>query len=213
MGTLNVRIRALLSKRAIYGIVVLLIFGIALAVRVCLPYGSVFVEDSVRFAGNDPWYQMRLVENLMQHFPHLIGFDPFTLYPYGLEVPFAPFFDLMLGFFIWVIGMGSPTQHTIETVGAYFPAVLGALVTIPVYFIGREIFNRNIGLLSAAIVAILPGQFLFRTLLGFTDHHVAEVLFTTVAALFLILAIKRARGREISFSHIRIRDWASLKST
>ncbi|MCK5653833.1 MAG: oligosaccharyl transferase, archaeosortase A system-associated, partial [Dehalococcoidia bacterium] len=211
MSTLPAKIRARLSRRAIYSIILLIIFGIALALRVCLPYEDVFTGDSVRFGGNDPWYHMRLVENLVQHFPHLIAFDPFTLYPYGQAVPFAPFFDLLLGFFIWVIALGSPTQHTIETVGAYFPAILGALVTIPVYFIGRELFNRTVGLLSAGLIAILPGQFLLRSLLGFADHHIAEVLFSATAALFLILAIKRARGRGTSFGHIRSRDWGNLR--
>ena len=207
----TVKIRTRLSRRAIYSIILLIIFGIALALRVSLAYDSVFTGDWVRFAENDPWYHIRLVENLIQHFPHRIVFDPFTLYPYGQEVPFAPFFDLLLGSFIWVIGLGSPTQHTLETFGPYFPAILGALVTVPVYFIGRELFNRNVGLLSAALIAILPGQFLWRSLLGFTDHHIAEVLFSTTAALFLILAVKRAKEKEISFNHIRRRDWGNLK--
>jgi len=96
-------------------------------------------------------------------------------------------------------------------VGAYFPAILGALVTVPVYFIGRELFNRNVGLLSASLIAVLPGQFLLRSLLGFTDHHIAEVLFSTTAALFLILAIKRVREKETSFSHMRRKEWGRLR--
>jgi len=211
MAALPPRIRYRLSTRAIYGIILLIISAIALLVRVTLPYETVFMGDWVQFGGNDPWYHMRLVENLVQHFPHLIAFDPFTLYPSGQTVPFAPFFDLLLGFVIWVIGLGSPTQHTIETVGAYFPAILGALVTIPVYFIGKELFNRNAGVLSAALIAILPGQYLIRSLLGFADHHIAEVLFSTTAALFLILAIKRAKERNSSFSHIQSREWGNLK--
>ena len=211
MSSLLTRIVTLVSPKAIYAIILLMIFGVALALRVCLPYESVFVGDWVRFGLNDPWYHMRLVENLVQHFPHRIAFDPFTLFPYGQHVPFAPFFDLLLGFVIWVIGLGAPSQHTIEVVGAYFPAVLGALVTIPVYFIGKELFNRNVGLLAAGLIAILPGEFLFRSLLGFTDHHVAEVLFTTITALFLILAIKSAREKETTFSHIWRRDWRNAK--
>lgn len=35
-------------------------------------------------------------------------------------------------------------------------ALLGALTIIPVYFIGRNLFNRRIGLLSALIFALLP---------------------------------------------------------
>lgn len=211
MSSLITTIGTRLSPKAIYAIILLMIFGVALSLRVCLPYEDVFLGDWVRFGLNDPWYHMRVVENLVQHFPHRITFDPFTLFPYGQHAPFAPFFDLLLGLVIWVIGLGSPSQHTIEVVGAYFPAVLGALVTIPVFFIGKELFNRNVGLLSAGLIAILPGEFLFRSLLGFTDHHVAEVLFSAIAALFLILAIKSAREKDTSFAHIWSRDWRKLR--
>ena len=206
MSDLSTRMTGRLSVRATGGIILALVFVIALSLRVWLPYDSVFAGDWVRFGGTDPWYHLRLVENLVQHFPQSISFDPYTFYPQGQDVFFAPFFDLILAFPIWVVGLGSPTQHTIETIGAYFPAILGALVTIPVYFIGRELFNRNVGLLAAALIAILPGQFLQRSLLGFTDHHVAEVLFSTTAVLFLILAFKRASERETSFNHIRNKE-------
>ena len=127
------KIRVRLSTRAIYGIALFIIFSIALALRVSLPYETVFTGDGVRFIGADPWYHMRLLENLVHNFPHRILFDPYALYPNGQVVGVAPFFDMLLGFLIWVIGLGSPSQHTIDTVGAYFPAILGALVTIPVY--------------------------------------------------------------------------------
>jgi len=211
MSNLSTKIGWLVSVRTTYGLILALIFGMALSLRVCLPYDSVFGGDWVRFAENDPWYHMRLVENLLQHFPQRIAFDPYTFYPSGQEVFFAPFFDLLLGFVTWIIGLGSPSQHTIETVGAYFPAILGALVTIPVYFVGKELFNRNAGLLSAALIAILPGEFLTRSLLGFTDHHVAEVLFSTIVMLFFILALKRAKEKETSFSHIRNKEWGSIR--
>lgn len=211
MSSLSVKIEPRVSPRAIYAVVLLIIFGIALSLRVSLPYDGVFVGDWVRFGEADPWYHMRLVENLVQHFPQRIAFDPFTFFPYGQDVFFAPFFDLLLGFVIWLIGLGSPSQQTIEVVGAYFPAVLGALITIPTYFIGRELFNRNVGFLSAGLIAVLPGELLLRSLLGFTDHHIAEVLFSTVAALFLILAIKTARERETSFGHIWRWDWENIR--
>ncbi len=210
MNHLTTKISSRLSPGVICGIILFLIFGIALLIRIWLAYDRVFADGWVRFVENDPWYHMRLVENLLQHFPHRISFDPYTFYPYGQAVAFAPFFDLLLGFVCWVIGLGSPTPHTIEVVGAYFPAILGALVTIPVYFIGKELFNSKVGLLSAALVAILPTEFLSRSLLGSTDHHVAEVLFSTILILFLILALKRAKEKETSFAHIRNREWRNI---
>jgi len=112
-------------------------FGIALCFRIYLPYDQVFSGDLVKFTSIDAYYHMRLVDNLLQHFPHSISFDPYTFYPNGAMVGWPPLFDWFLAGIIWVIGLGSPTEHTINVVSVYFPAVLGALTVIPVYFIGK----------------------------------------------------------------------------
>ena len=204
-------LKAKTSASTLYGLALAFILGIAFFLRVYFPYDNVFAGDWVRFKWFDSWYHIRLVENLVHHFPQRINFDPYTLYPHGQKVFFAPFYDLLLGFFAWVFGAGSPSTGTIETLGAYFPAILGALVTIPVYFVGKELFNRKVGLIAAALVIILPGQFLLRSLLGFTDHHVAETLFSTLTMLFLILAVKSSKQRGISFNSLLTRDWGALK--
>jgi len=199
----------------IYGAILAFIFCLSLYIRVALPYNSIFGGAFVRFGGNDPWYNMRLVENTLHNFPHRIYFDALTHYPHGTHVPFAPLFDYLLAVIIWIVGLGNPFatlgQHGIEVIGAWYPAVLGALTVIPVYFIGKELWNRNAGLLSAALIAVLPGQFLSRSLLGFTDHHVAETLFSTIAMLFLILAIKNAKRNGITFYSVLEKDWGSLR--
>jgi len=199
-----------LPPAAIAGIIVAALCGIALFIRIYFPYDHVFSGGSVWFT-DDAWYHMRLVENMLQHFPHRIYFDPYTYYPHGTVVPWPPFYDWLIASAAWIIGLGHPSQHLVETVGAFTPAVLGALTVIPVYFIGKELFNRWAGVISAAILVVLPSEFLSRSLLGFTDHHVAEVLFSTVIILFLIMAVKRAREREISFSHLINKDWAVIK--
>ncbi len=191
-------------------IALLVIAGISLYIRIALPYDQVFVNGSVWFRGTDAWYHMRHIENLVYNFPHGISFDPYMLYPGGGGGPGRPFFHWIVAGIIWLVGLGSPSPHTIDVVGAYIPAILGTLTIIPVYFIGKELFNRWVGILAAALVAILPGEFLNRSLLGFTDHHVAESLFTTVTILFLILAIKGARERQISFTQLLHRDWTTI---
>ncbi len=205
------RNKILTSTRAKYGIALAFIVGLAFFLRVYFPYEHVFTGDWVRFQQNDPWYHMRLVENLVNNFPHLLSFDPYGFYPDGQVRVTAPFYDYFLGFFIWVFGAGSPSKGLIETLCAYFPAILGALVTVPVYFIGKTLFNRKAGLIAAALIAILPGEFLFRTLLGFNDHHAAEIMFSTLTVLFLILALKSAKRKEISFDSLLKKDWGTLK--
>ena len=215
MDKISRNIKGIEKSSLIYGTILALIFGLSLYIRAALPYDSVFTALFVKFGGNDPWYTMRLVENTLHNLPHRIYFDPFTYYPHGTSVNWAPLFDYLLAVIIWLIGLGNPFatlgQHGIEVIGAWYPAVLGALTVLPVYFIGKELWGRNAGILSAALIAILPGQFLSRSLLGFTDHHAMETLFSTIAILFIILAIKTAKKNKITFQSILEKDWTSLK--
>jgi len=194
----------------IVGIILAALCGISLYIRIALPYDQIFVNDWVWFRETDAYYYMRNIEVLVNNFPHFNSFDPYMLYPGGAGVLARPFFPWLIAGIIRLVNLGIPTLHTMEVVSAYMPAILGTLTLIPVYFIGKELFNRWVGVISAALVVILPGEFLHRSLLGFTDHHVAEVLFSTVCILFLIMAIKRAREREISFDHFISRDWSTI---
>ena len=58
------------------------------------------------------------------------------------------------------------------------------------------------GIIAAALIAVLPGEFLGRSILGFTDQHVAEALFSAVAALFIILAVKRASQNKLTLQSV-----------
>lgn len=200
-----------LTTGAKYGLALFAFFLIALFLRLYFPYHNVFGSGWVNFQETDAWYNMRQTLILALHFPHRMLFDPYYLYPGGGTIGSPPFFYLLVGFFAWMFGAGSPTQKVIETVGAYLPAILGALVTVPVYFIGKELFNRKAGLLAAALIAILPGQFLWRSMLGFTDYHVTETLFSATAMMFLILALKSSRDKDLSFRSILHRDWGALR--
>jgi oligosaccharyl transferase (archaeosortase A-associated) len=194
---------------AIAGIILAVICGISLYIRIVLPYHQIFVNGQVWFLETDAYYYMRFIENLVHHFPHISQFDPYMVYPGGQLVGQRPFFAWLVAGIILLV-RGASSLHTMEVIAAYMPAILGTLALIPVYFIGKELFNRWVGVISAALVAILPGEFLHRSLLGFTDHHVAEVLFSTAAVMFLIMAIKRAREREITFAHFLNRDWSTI---
>jgi dolichyl-diphosphooligosaccharide--protein glycosyltransferase len=194
-------------------VILFAIFLFSFYIRGITPIKSVFNRGIVGFASDDAVLHMRLVENTIHFFPHRIFFDAFTLYPHGSQLHWGPLFDQINAFFPlisgFVINGGMPAQSTIDTVGAFYPAVLGALIVFPVYFIGKELFDEKTGLIGAFLIAILPGQFLSRSLLGFTDNHVAEVFFVTLTMMFFIMAIKKAEN--ITFDHWLNRDWAALK--
>jgi len=200
-----------LSPGLITFLVIALLVGISLFLRAYLPHDAVFDGDRVNFVGADSWYHMRLVDSLVHNFPHYTTFDPYLFYPSGSTWQYMPFFDLLIAASALLVGLGSPTPHTVEVVAAYLPAILGALTVIPVYFIGRELFSRKAGLLAAALVAIIPGEFMGRSVLGAADHHIAEVLFSTVAMLFFIMSIKSAREKQLTLTELRKFNWPVIR--
>lgn len=194
-------------------VILLAIFLFSFYIRGIVPYKNVLEREVVGFAMDDSVMHMRLVENTVQFFPHRIFFDAFTYYPYGFYIHWGPLFDQMNAFFGLIAGFiahgGMPSRSIIETVGAFYPAVLGALVVFPIYFIGRELLDDKVGLLGAFLIAILPGQWLSRSILGFTDNHVGEVFYLTLMMMFFVMAIKKAE--EIAFDSWLKRDWGAIK--
>ena len=134
---------------------------------------------------------MRLVDALVRDFPWRIWHDPYLLHPGGESVNAGPVLDWIIAAAALVLGAGAPSPRLVDVVGAYVPPVLGALTVVPVYVLGRELFSRNAGLWAGFMVAVMPGQLLQRSVLGFTDHHCAEVLLSTTALMFVVLALKR----------------------
>ena len=198
--------RGPLLQKLLIGVLIASFFAAALYLRVALPYKVVFGGNWVKFTGVDAYYHVRIVENLVHHFPHLNAFDPYMLYPGGMDMATSthyPFFDYLVAGVAWIIGLGSPSQHTIDVVCAYFPAILGALVVVPVYFIGKTLVNRWAGVVAAGLIAISPGDFLGRSILGFTDHHIAEALFAATTVMFLVLSIKNAKREPLTLAHFR----------
>jgi dolichyl-phosphooligosaccharide-protein glycotransferase len=144
--------------------------------------GAVFTGDGVNYQDSDAWYHMRLIDNLARNYPHRASVDPYL----GAEAPPVAvplLFDVVVAGLAWLIGLGDPSTRTVEVVAALVPPVLGALTAVPVFLIGARLFDRRAGLLAAALLAIAPGQFLARSLIGFTDHHVAEAFLTALTLL------------------------------
>jgi oligosaccharyl transferase (archaeosortase A-associated) len=202
----------------IYPLLIILFMALMIYIRAVPTYSSVFQSSwdngagYVNVAADDAVMQMRLVHNTIEHFPDRIMFDPFTHYPFGSVIHFGPLFTLMIAGASLIAGLGSPSTQLVDTVGAYTPVVIAALCVLPVYFISKRLFGKTAGILAVATLAVLPGQFLGRSMLGFTDHHIAEVLSSAVTVAFLIYALDIAKKAGLTFEKVKARDKASLKA-
>ena len=194
-----------------YTLSVAIICFVSLWIRV-LPSDTVFLPNgSVIFATNDAWYHMRLLDFLLQNYPHGIFFDPWTNYPYGTFNHYGPLFEQMMAIPALILGLGHPSSRLVNTIGAYFPAVLGALTVIPVYYIGKYLGGHKTGILAAILIAFAPGQFLARSMIGHTDNHVAESLFSTFFIMYFMLALISAKRKKLRFEHIFNKEFNVLK--
>ena len=138
---------------------------------------------------------MRLIENLTRNFPHRSPVDPYLAADAPVvSVPLL--FDLVVSGLAWVIGLGAPTARTVEIVGALIPPIMGGLTVVVVGLLGARLFDRRTGWLAAGLLAIAPGQFLARSVVGFTDHHVAEALLTALTLLAMIAALEETAPRR-----------------
>ena len=146
---------------------------------------------AVRFPEYDAWHHMRLVDALVRDFPHRIHYDAYGYFG-GQPVRSGPLLDLVVAGAALAAGRGAPSAELVDLVGAWVPAILGALAVLPIYGLGRLLFGPGAALAAAALFAVLPNGLLRRTSFGFTDHHVLEVLLGALTLYALARALRAA---------------------
>ncbi|MGZ4940969.1 MAG: oligosaccharyl transferase, archaeosortase A system-associated [Halobacteriota archaeon] len=175
----------------------LAIFAVALYLRIRLPYAASVQGNSIVISDFDPYYHLRIVEYSVQHFPNVLAFDPYVDYPNGFWIGWPPLFDLLAS--AYALAAMSLFHVNYQVAVATFPAVLGALAIIPIYYITKTVFDWKAGILAAALLTVIPAN-LLRTMVGNLNHHVAaEVFFPAILLLFFMLAL---RG-NLTFSRVR----------
>jgi dolichyl-diphosphooligosaccharide--protein glycosyltransferase len=196
-----------------YTLFVVFSMGVAWYIRT-LSSKTVFLPDgTIRFATNDAWFHMRVAYTLLQNYPNRLFYDPWTNFPYGSFIHFGPLFDQMIVIPPMILALGHPSAEFVNYLGAYLPVVLAALSVIPVYYMGKFLGGRNAGAVGAILMAIAPGQILSRSLLGFTDNHVAEVLFSTIFMMFFMAAVITAKRDNVTFADVLSRNFMKMKKT
>ncbi len=193
-------IRKLRSNKFI--LLFLLLF--ALLIRM-LPLFSIYSNGKIAFIGFDSFYHVRRIVYTVHNFPDTITFDPYLNYPFGFEVGWPPFYDQLIASIALIIGNGNPSIGTIEVVSAIFPALLGALTILPLYYLASTLFEKRTALISALILSLIPAHLMISEA-GFTDHHVAEVLLSTTAYAFFAFSLKYGREIDLSVSNIKKLD-------
>ena len=153
--------------------------AIAFCFRALVPLYNVFQAGFINFQETDAWFHVRVMEHLVRHFPFRLQVDPYGSILDGQRVDTGPFYD-------WIPALlALPFPDELQTIAAWYPAILGVFIIVAVYFLAQALFDETTAALAALVAAVLPGHFLAVSSLGFTDHHVMESLLSLLVLYFL----------------------------
>ena len=149
--------------------------------------------------GSDPWYMKRVVDYIIAERSHFI-FDHDRAYPMGAINPRPPLFSWSLALgglgLSWLLEM--PADEAVWWSVAAFPAIFGALIVLPLAAIARRIHSNTAGIVTAWLIALMPGHISHSTF-GLADHDAFALLFLSLAFYFWVRAID-GLGTERMFS-------------
>ncbi len=162
------------------------------------------VEDKFYLAGPDPYYNMRLVKVTLEtgKFPYIGGVngekDPLLNYPLGGSGKRPPLFMMMA---IGLSRIFNIFMNDVDAVGysmQIIPAIFGALLVIPVYFIATMLFNRKAGIIASFIVALIPIHLSsgHGSAYSLFDHDSFVLLLTSFTMMFLVMSLKEKNEKK-----------------
>jgi asparagine N-glycosylation enzyme membrane subunit Stt3 len=139
----------------------------------------------------DPFHLYRMSEYLVNNNFVLPESDILRYYPLGVN---SYYFDYMVPMYLPAM-----VYVSLSTIGLnmhflnfaiMWPALLGALAVVAMYFIGNEFFGRKAGLFAAFFLAVAPA-FITRTSAGFFEKECIAGFFTLFSVFLFIKAFKK----------------------
>ena len=183
------------SQNFVFFLALLLIAILAFVIRI-----SPILRGGQLIKAFDPWIQYYNAEYLNTHslYEYFHWRDYKSWYPTGIARynlnPGLPFTVVVIYKIIEFLGI----PLSLYDLCYFFPAFMGSVSVIAMYFLGKEIKNRSCGLVAAFFMAFSVG-FMSRTMAGFFDNETIGVFATIMTLLYFLKAI---RTGKISFSII-----------
>ncbi|MDO8872339.1 MAG: oligosaccharyl transferase, archaeosortase A system-associated [Methanoregula sp.] len=160
---------------------VLLFFMVLALVLRAIP--ALFIHDAgfLYILDTDSYYTLRQIEVMVHNFPQYNWFDPMTAFPEGKTLDWGPLFPFIAA--TLCIITGATTRDAIFFMSGWVVPLMAMMMVPVMYFLGRRLWNGSAGLAAAGMIAIISIYYFSISSYGWTDHHVAEVLFSTVFIL------------------------------
>ncbi len=141
----------------------------------------------------DPWYNIREVEFILQNgFGAWFGwYDWTTWVPYGRNIPRTSYPGIpFTATFMYLAFHALGINVDVMTVVVLFPALMGVFGVLAIYALGVEVSSKEVGLLAAFFMAVLPA-YTQRTIAGFFDNEAVGILAILLTFFFFIRAMRK----------------------
>jgi len=159
----------------------------------------------------DPYTQYRLAKHMVDN--GIVGpnswiywHDYMTWYPQGrdmgissfpgLSATIAFFYSILNALGIQIVMSSSLNPLSLDPLynfSVLFPVIMGTLTCLVIYFLGKDIGGKEVGLLSALFLA-LNGSFISRTALGFCDDETVGIFGILLFIFFFLRSIEPERS-------------------
>ncbi len=195
--------------------ILLAAFGIAFAIRtvwtypIVAQYGPLYTYAG----GSDSYYHSRVMSYIILNHTNLVK-DPLLRFPVGAINPREPLFDWMNALLGLVFAPFFGGNAVVA--GAWFldlqAPLWAALSVFPIYWIGKEVSNRRMGLIAALIYPFLSAS-IDSSIFGYANY-LSFYTFIILVALYSYLRTVRAVGSRkwiASYRHPR-QYWPGLRA-
>ncbi|HIG99240.1 MAG TPA: hypothetical protein HA258_01550 [Thermoplasmata archaeon] len=154
------------------------------------------LTDKYYLSGPDPYYNLHLLDTTMQtgrfQYYSASSPDPLLAYPFGQSGGRGP---LLVMSAIGFSHLLTPFMSESDALGyamQFVPALFGALLVFPVYFIGKTLFGKKAGLIAALMISLIPIHISsgHGSAFALFDHDSFNLLLYFLTFLFFIKSIK-----------------------
>jgi dolichyl-diphosphooligosaccharide--protein glycosyltransferase len=200
-----------LKKYQPHLIVLLLFFFMAVAfVLRILP--AIITRDLAFFPvyDTDTWYNLRQIEVMVHNFPQYNWFDPMTAYPAGKTIDWGPLFPFLAAVLCMITGAAN--RNTIISTAGFMSPLLAVLMIPIIYGLGKKLGDYKTGIVAAGLISISSFLYFSYSSYGMTDHHIAEVFFSTLFFLVYLYALSYVRENPLDIKNRRTLRYFCLLS-
>ncbi len=206
LGKLRVKVRH--SSVLTFSVLVLILF-VAFTIRLFpLRWEVALGAEPVQLhlSEFDPYFQFRFTEYIVKN-----GFiswawptqwrDFYRWYPSGINVAKTGFPGLPLtAAFLYSIISSLGVNVSLMDFCTIFPAIMGMLASLVIYFLGKDIGGKSVGLFAALFLALSP-SYIQRTQVGFFDDETVGIPAFLIFIFLFLRAIEEDRPLSSSMKY------------